>query len=182
MARPPILLERPDVQDKIVQALRAGNYLETAAAWAGVTVVSIRNWLRRGSQAASRQEQGLPIPQEDEVYLRFFAVVREAQAHAEVRDVARIAQAAETDWRAAAWRLEHRSPARWGRQTVKVEHDVAADAGARAGRVVESLRGTAEGRAALAHLYECLEGDAGDDGAPAERGALDAGEAPPADQ
>jgi hypothetical protein len=42
-------------------------------------------------------------------------------AEAEMRDVALIAQAAKENWQAAAWRLERKYPARWGRKT---QHEV----------------------------------------------------------
>jgi hypothetical protein len=41
-------------------------------------------------------------------------------AEAEMRDVALIAQAAKENWQAAAWRLERKYPARWGR----TQHEV----------------------------------------------------------
>jgi len=41
----------PEVQNKIVAALNAGNYLETAAAHAGVTVGAVHSWLARGRAA-----------------------------------------------------------------------------------------------------------------------------------
>jgi hypothetical protein len=47
-------------------------------------------------------------------YKRFFEAIEKAQAEAEARDVALIAKAATTDWRAAAWRLERRLPRKYG--------------------------------------------------------------------
>lgn len=98
-------------QQAIVQALRAGNYLETAAAYAGVSKQSIYTWIKRGQKGEPK-------------YQEFLDAIEKAQADSETRDVAIIAKAAETQWQASAWRLERKFPERWGRR----EHvTVAAD-------------------------------------------------------
>lgn len=179
--RPRLLEQSPEVGERIIQAMRAGNYLETAASFAGVTPRLARLWLRKGAAANRRLEQGLPYDERDRVYLHFWQAVEEARAQAEVRDVARIVQAGEKDWRAAAWRLQHRHPDRWGRETLRVEHDIGEDAAARGADLVRRLRGDAETRHALDLLARSLEGDAGEHGGEDEPGALEAGEAPGAD-
>jgi len=51
--------------------------------------------------------------------------VEKAQAESESRDVALIAKAASEDWRAAAWRLERKSPRRYGpRVQVAVQQEL----------------------------------------------------------
>ena len=94
----------PDVTSRILAAVRAGNYIETAAAWAGVSKQTIYEWLRTGS----RQEKG--------PYRDFSDAVGMALAHAEISDLSNIGDAAKTNWQAAAWRLERRNPSRWGRK------------------------------------------------------------------
>lgn len=95
----------PEVTSKILTAIRAGNYIETAAAWAGVNKQTIYDWLRQGAA----QEKG---PFRD-----FSDSVGEALAHAEVADLQNVAEAAKKgNWQAAAWRLERRNPSRWGRK------------------------------------------------------------------
>lgn len=102
MARPTKLT--PELRDRICAFLRAGNYVETAAAAAGISKETLYKWLRRGARS-----KGGPC--------RDFAdAVAVAQAQAEARDVALIARAAESQWQAAAWRLERRLPARWSRR------------------------------------------------------------------
>lgn len=92
----------PAVQERIVVALKAGNYLETAAAFAGIDRSTLYRWLAKGREARSGQ------------FRDFCDAVTAAIAQAEVQAVARISAAAQTDWRAAAWLLE-RGPAhqRW---------------------------------------------------------------------
>jgi transposase len=94
----------PEVQDKIVSALRAGNYQETAANFAGISKPTFYGWLERG-----RNEP-------DSIYSVFLDAVEKAKADAEVRDVALIDKAAhDGSWQAAAWKLERKFPQKWGR-------------------------------------------------------------------
>jgi hypothetical protein len=115
-----------EVQDRIVAALRAGNYQETAAAYAGISRTAFFDWLERG-----RNEP-------ESIYAVFLDAVEKAKADAEVRDVALIDKAAhDGSWQAAAWKLERKFPNKWGRvnrteisgpdgSAVKVEMDAKA--------------------------------------------------------
>jgi hypothetical protein len=95
----------PQVCQKIVDALRAGNFIQTAAEYAGVDRSTVHDWLRRGK----RERQGQ--------YRDFVEQVRKAEADSEVRDLAIISKAAlEGTWQAAAWRLERKFPERYGRR------------------------------------------------------------------
>lgn len=95
----------PDVVSKILAAIRGGNYIETAAAWAGVSKSTVHDWLKQGAT----QEKGK--------FKDFSESVGEALAHAEITDVNYVSDAAKKgDWRASAWRLERRNASRWGRQ------------------------------------------------------------------
>jgi hypothetical protein len=69
------------------------------------------------SEQRSTPEQERERGQSEQSHrLRDFAGARveKAQAECESRDVALIAKAAGTDWRAATWRLERRAPRRYG--------------------------------------------------------------------
>lgn len=91
----------PEIHARICALLRTGNYRETAAAAAGITARSLRNWLHRGADGV-------------EPFAAFAAECAVAEAEGELRDVELIGRAADQDWRAAAWRLEHRNPFTWG--------------------------------------------------------------------
>jgi hypothetical protein len=131
-----------EIVDKIVRLVGVGNYMETAAATCGISKDTLYRWLKQGA----RQGKGLARDLADGVY--------EATARCEAHDVAFMHKAAETDWRAAAWRMERRNPERWGR--VRIEHtgadggpiQVQADWRAELGGVVYSE----EARSALATL------------------------------
>lgn len=101
----------PEIQKRIVTALHAGNYIETAAAYAGISKDTLYRWLKQGA----RSKTG--------VFHAFSVAVEEAMAKSEVRDVILIAKAAVQEWQAAAWRLERKYPDRWGRrERVQMEH------------------------------------------------------------
>ncbi|MGG3737207.1 hypothetical protein [Aeribacillus pallidus] len=94
----------PEIQKKIIDAVRAGNYMETAAAYAGISKDTLYRWLKQGARAKSGK------------YKAFHDAIEKALAEAEVRDVMIIANAATSDWKAAAWRLERKFPDKWGRK------------------------------------------------------------------
>src|SRR5579862_9343198 len=94
----------PENAQRVLDCIRAGNYLETAAAYAGISKSSLFSYLRRGN----RQRRGK--------YRDFLEAVERALAESEIRDVLTVERASKTDWKAAAWRLERKFPARWGRR------------------------------------------------------------------
>ena len=85
----------PETVQKILNALRAGNYLTTAARYAGVNVKTVQRWM--------------------EMYPEFALDVEQADASGEIRNIAIIQKAAERSWQAAAWLNERKYPERWGR-------------------------------------------------------------------
>lgn len=117
----------PDLQDAIVSAIRMGNYVETAVAYAGIHKDTFYTWMQRG-----KDEPG-------SIYADFSDAVEKAKADSEVRDVALIQKAAnDGSWQAAAWKLERKFPHKWGRMVraevsgpegapIKVEVDAKAE-------------------------------------------------------
>lgn len=102
------------IQDVIVESLKAGNYVETAAAFAGIHKATLYDWLKKGANQSSGK------------FREFSDAVKKAQAWSEDRDVKLIANAAGSQWQAAAWRLERRFPDRWGRRE---RHEVSGPGG-----------------------------------------------------
>lgn len=94
----------PEVRTKILESLRRGNFRETAAAAAGVSSRTLRNWLRAAAAGV------------DPVYVSFARELELAEAIGETKDVAKLARAGGEDWRSIAWRLERRYPKRWGQR------------------------------------------------------------------
>lgn len=106
MGRPTKLT--PDVEERILCAIRGGNYPDVAARSAGVHRSTFYRWLSRGDPDGKKASDGR--------YRAFRDSVEQASAEAETRDVTLIAEAGEKDWRAAAWRLERKHSARWARR------------------------------------------------------------------
>jgi transposase-like protein len=107
----------PAVRKRIALAVEAGATYTTAAEFAGVTDRTLRSWLARG-----RAEQDARKPDRSErQYVLLLEAVEQASARAEVRAAHMISKAAENDWRAAAFFLERRDPANWGKR-LAVEH------------------------------------------------------------
>lgn len=106
-----------DVQERILEAIRAGNYNDTAAKYAGIGVSTFYSWMERGRRERERAAALNTAPDAKEaLYLDFMEAVERAEAESEVRDVAIIARAAATGtWQAAAWRLERKYPRKYGR-------------------------------------------------------------------
>lgn len=99
----------------IVKAVRAGNFVETAAALAGLSKQTVYGWIRAGARSRKGKLRD------------FWTQIREAQAFAEARDLQELATAGANDWRARAWRLERRFGKRWA-ESRRVEAKVTGDA------------------------------------------------------
>lgn len=100
----------PELQKTIVAYVRAGAYVETAAAAAGIDKTTFYDWLRRGAD----QKKG--------IFRDFSHAIEKAVAESEIADIARINKAAADGvWQAAAWRLERKHSDRWGRKD-RIEH------------------------------------------------------------
>lgn len=100
----------PAVQQRIVEAVRAGAYLEDAAAYCGLPVSTVTEWMARGHGRDPDRPQ-------TKQYAAFAAAVDEARAAARLEHVLIIRQAARAgQWQASAWFLERTAPKLWGRK------------------------------------------------------------------
>jgi hypothetical protein len=138
----------PEITAEFAKLIRAGNYFETAAAFLGIYPKTAYRWLQRGEAAieAATNEEGTldedAITGNERCYARFYVAVTEADAAAEVRNLAIVQQAAQDrprkllrrneetgeveelqrgDWSAAAWWLEKRKQFTWGMRRTKAE-------------------------------------------------------------
>ena len=92
-----------EVQERICDVLRAGNYQDAACGYVGISENTYYQWLKKG-------ETG------QQPYADFREAVRRARAEAELRNVTLINRAAQSgQWQAAAWHLERSFPRKWGR-------------------------------------------------------------------
>ena len=117
MPRPTLL--DADRQKRLADFIAAGNDSETAALAAGVSRSAFFTWLARGREERQRladKPRSKPKASE-QPYLEFVDAIEKARAEAEARLVLLVHKAAQEPrtWQAAAWLLERRDPARWGR-------------------------------------------------------------------
>lgn len=106
MARPahrPVKLT-PEVREKILMALRGGNWRSTAAGFAGIAKSTLRDWMAKGRQYPRSR------------FGTFRREVMEAEKQAEIRAVGLIMRAAGDDPKHAEWWLERKHHRRWGRR------------------------------------------------------------------
>lgn len=121
-----------ETQQRIVNALEAGNYFDAACEYAGITATTGYNWKARGKKESERREnpnvkEGSQQWLEEQPYLEFFEAVTRASANVEIRTMALIhragtgdeAKGIQGDWRALTWFMEHRYPEKWGRTRVE---------------------------------------------------------------
>lgn len=94
-------MSRPTKLDKermdlICKSMEVGATYKIAAKVANVHVSTLFAWIAKGKQ----QKTGL--------YREFHDRIKKSEGLCAVRDLSIISRASETDWRAAAWRLERR--------------------------------------------------------------------------
>ena len=101
----------PEVQEKIVQVIRAGNYAVVAAAYAGISEKTFYEWLQKGEAAP------------ESTYGKLRQSIKKAEADSEAEAVAQIKLAARDpkNWVAGMTWLERRYQKRWSR-TDRQEH------------------------------------------------------------
>lgn len=136
----------PEIIENVIFSLKAGCYIETAAAYAGISRSTLYQWMKRGQREKRRLQKKRTRPYVSEAqFVIFVDAITRAMAESEVRDVSVIAQAANggykytekkvkkdsngniiseelvektaaPQWQAAAWRLERKNPKKWGRR------------------------------------------------------------------
>ena len=92
----------------VCEALRHGLTFESSCQLANISKQTGYDWMKRGED-------------DEEPFLTFLDAVKKAQVQGEFALVQIIQHAAPKSWQAAAWLLERRFPARWGRRIVLPE-------------------------------------------------------------
>lgn len=90
----------------LLEAVEAGNYLETACDLAGLSKQTVYAWIKRG-------EEG------EEPFSTLSNALKRGQARAEAAEVAKVRKAGEDPrfWAASMTYLERRHPDRWARRS-----------------------------------------------------------------
>jgi len=98
--------------EKLIEALRSGNYRIDACRAAGIHYNTLLAWEKKGESESSGE------------YVEFLDALWRAEAEAVIKNVDVITKAAQDgDWRAAAWFLEHKYPDKWARVEKRADHD-----------------------------------------------------------
>lgn len=92
----------PEVQERIEQAIRVGVTHAQAAEYAGIGESTLREWMRENPA--------------------FAAAINAREAEGALTLVALVNRAAQQDWRAAAWILEHRWPQDYAVSRIDAHH------------------------------------------------------------
>lgn len=95
-----------DTVQQLLEAVNDGNYLETAAELAGLSKVTVYNWLKRGEAGETP-------------YNLLANALKRAAARAEASEVAKVRKAGDDPrfWAASMTYLERRHPERWARRS-----------------------------------------------------------------
>ncbi len=93
----------PEMIDRIVKLIRAGNYAQIAAACVGIASSTFYEWLTRGGRG-------------EEPYRALAEAVEKAKAEDEAGTTAEIRRHGQTHWQALAWMQERKYNKRWGRR------------------------------------------------------------------
>lgn len=112
MAGRPTLLT-PEVQKKIIETIRAGNYKHIAAQAAGIHRDTLNGWELRAAKG-------------DEPYKSFSDELKKAEAEAEITLLETVKTGGD-GWQSKAWMLERRFASRW---CARVRQHVAEELGA----------------------------------------------------
>ncbi len=121
--------KRGERVDTLLRLLREGNFRECAAAKAGITDRTLRNWVAWGEEEHERYT--------DE-WGEIRAAVLDAEADAEIASVTLI-RSGSPDWKAHAWWLERSRVTRWGQKRTyeELREDRAAEAAAAGATAVD---------------------------------------------
>lgn len=101
----PCAIGQSDTVQELLEAIEAGNYLDTAAALAGISENTVRNWVKRGEAGETP-------------YDAFLRAVKRASAKAEAEEVGKVRRAGNDPrfWASSMTYLERKFPEKWGRR------------------------------------------------------------------
>jgi Asp-tRNA(Asn)/Glu-tRNA(Gln) amidotransferase B subunit len=109
-------LNDPKVK-RLISALKLGDFVEEACAYAPITQDTYYRWLREGLRVQQKIESGETITAEDSQIIEMADALREAEMAGQHAALAVIREAAKDGtWQAAAWFLERRNK-KWSNRT-----------------------------------------------------------------
>ena len=107
---------KPAQAKAVIANIKAGSFLDTAAADAGISGRTVRRWRARGRDALDLADDNLrAVPKADRPFARFAVDCDRELAIVEAGLVRKVAES--EDWRSAAFLLERRFPERYAPTT-----------------------------------------------------------------
>lgn len=118
-----------ELMAEMVAICQRGCYMETAAASLGISVETVRDWMKKGAKEADRLTCLLDAGDDVEKFMtepdlllaEFSGSIKAALADAELDDLDGIGEAGRKQWQARAWRLERMHPSRYALRA-RLEH------------------------------------------------------------
>jgi hypothetical protein len=101
--------------DRLVTYIREDNYFDTSCRACGLSKYTAYTWLEAGRKELERIESGCTPDPELACYVDFYNAITQAEAEAEVEDIAYIRRGG-PDWQAKAWIRERKNFEHWGRK------------------------------------------------------------------
>lgn len=109
-------LDDPRVE-RLLNALRLGDFVEEACAYAHITETTYYRWKREGEAVAQKHQLGEILDETEQHILEMYETIKEAEVsgqHAALETIRRAAR--DGTWQAAAWFLERRNK-KWSNRT-----------------------------------------------------------------
>lgn len=107
---------------RVIASMRAGNYIEPSAEFAGISAAVVHKWLRRAKAVLPKAVEWhrKQVPEDDRPFVDFRQAMIQAEAAWEVEAVGRWTRAGNEHWQAVRDQLSRRSP-RWA-ERIRHEH------------------------------------------------------------
>ena len=109
-------LDDPKVQ-RLLNALRLGDFVEEACSYAHITETTYYRWKREGEAVTQKQITGESLDETEQHILEMYEAIKEAEVSGQHAALETIRTAAKDGtWQAAAWFLERRNK-KWSNRT-----------------------------------------------------------------
>jgi hypothetical protein len=106
----------PVVIDVLCRVVRAGNFIQTAVRFAGISDATYYRWMARATEARENREAGKPISPRDRLCIDLQDALKTAESQGEIGTVSKITSAFGENPQLALEFLSRRHSARWGRK------------------------------------------------------------------
>ena len=141
----PLKLIKPGVKDKLLTALARGATYTIACGYAGISLTTFRKYLKKGEALIDMFEEQIE-QHEDKAFFEFYCDVKRVEYYAAIKWLDKIDKAADFHWQAAAWKLERRYPAEYGKVSIEIKQESEDDSIEKAKEEVNRLKSDNHGR------------------------------------